>query len=433
MIHRTRGLWTTHRDALLVGGALLAFDVVGAVLRLPHPDYFEPFAFAPLYSDFSPRVSPAALPAIALVAVAVLLVSVAPRLRAWQVVAGSGALLYAFAAAVNVARGTLLLAEPWRGSMADYPNDVPLVRAIGLHRFVTEFPRWVPQLRVIHSTTHPPGPLVGLTALDDALHGHVFVQAAVLAALGALVVVPMWFLVRTVAGEPVARLALPLFAVTPSVAHFTFTSVDAVLATALVTCAALVAAAVERDDPRLGAVAGLACAGALFLTYAVVFVAVFGVLYGARKSPRVLGAAAGAGLAGIALLRVAAGWDLVASYRAVPLPVRPHRRYAYWLAGTTAGFLTGAGVVTAAVAVKPAIRMRAARALLVPLVLFSLLPPSVSRLLPGEAERTWLFALPLLVAAAAARYRDDPRALRLLVVAAGVQAVVLQWLVYDYW
>lgn len=421
------------RDAVVVGTALVLFDVLGAALDLAHPARKDPFYLAPLYGVLAPRVSLLALPAIGLVAVAVLLARAATRCKPWQVVLGSGALLYAFSAAVSVARGSYLLVEPWRGAMTDFPADVPTVRAVGLQRFVTRFPDLVPQLNAIHSTTHPPGPLVGLTVLDNLLPGHYGAQAAVLALLAALVVVPMWFLVRTVAGEQAARVALPLYAVTPAVAHFTFTSVDAVLATALVTCAALVAVAVDRDDARLGALAGVACAATVFLTYAVVFVALFGVLYGARKSPRVLAVAAVAGTTGLAVLQVATGWDLTASYAALPVPTVPHRPYAYWFAGTTAGFLTGAGVVTAAVAVKPTIQTKAARALVGPLVAFSLLPPAVSRLLPGEAERTWLFALPLLVAAAAWRLRDDPRAVRVLVIAAGVQAIVLQWLIYDYW
>jgi hypothetical protein len=262
--------------------------------------------------------------------------------------------------------------------------------------------------------------------------------------------VPTWFLARSIASERAATYAVLLLAVTPGPLMFAFSSMDAVFGTIIVSCAALL---VLGFDPRyhraLPVVAGAAVGVAVFFTYAVAFVLPFAVLWSAYKhglretATRVALAAAG-GLAALLALRAVLGFDLLEVYRAGH-SVRggvSKRSYAYWTFGNYGAWMTFAGVPLAAAWVRELFRERARWALFlfVPMMVFWLIPSTITRILPGETERTWIFVYAFAAVAGGAmltRWEDmkrrRPAVVASLVLATALQAVLLEALFRTLW
>lgn len=434
--------------AAVLGILLWAFVRYGQ--SLPYFRGLWVYALPPLYAAYKP-----AFAAVPWLIVCGLVAAFAgwSALVAWRrppvavLLGATVLLLLLLAAAVAMERGSSYylyqaLQRPpyWK----DYADDAATVHRMGAVAFIRQFPTIVPHLLSPHSRTHPPGPVVIAAELQSAFPGHPIRQAVVLAVATALMIVPTWFLARSLMGREVAAYTAVLLVACPGVILLTFTSFDGVFATALVSVAALGSAAVARRSRALAAAAGAGAALTCLLTYAVVFVVLFVGLLAlyrlGRSALLLLGIAAAAGLLTLGLLAVWPGFDLIRSYRAIPVvPAPPYGHY--WVPGDPAAFLLYGGVAVGGLALWRFVRppLVPALILLVPLVFFFDLPGSVTRLQPGEVQRTWLFAYPFLsmgAGAAVARVEHPSTRGRLLAgvaVAGTMQAALFQALMDNFW
>lgn len=441
--------WSLGLTLLVAGLGLGLFDFFSAGSEVARRGLIS--QRPPVYGRFEPgfsRLGLVALAVAALGAAGAFLVARRERVRAAWLLPAAVAFLLSFAAATAVVNGDrkaytdpLLRTRP-----ADYQRDVPVVRALGVRAFVREHPRILPTLTSIHSKTHPPGPVVFLSYLQSASPGRLVPRAAAIAFLGSLVLVPTWSLARRVADERGARYAVLLLAAAPAPVVFAFTSMDAVYASALAAAAALLAWGLGPGGrPWAAFGGGLALGLASILTYAVGFVAVFAVLYTLATRPfreaiRALAAAGAGGIAALAALRVALGFDLLASYRAsfAVLPDETDRSYLYWLVGNVAVWLTFAGLPIAALSLRELLARR-------PVYLLALFAPlavaNLTKIFPAETERIGQFAYPFIAVAAGAALarweessgRRRPGVVATLVGFGALQAVALEALYYTFW
>jgi hypothetical protein len=124
-----------------------------------------------------------------------------------------------------------------------------------------------------------------------------------------------------------------------------------------------------------------------------------------RQSALLLGVAAVGGLAVLLVLRLALGFDLLASYHAM---ARSNGRfYPYWVVGHPASFLFWAGLPMAALGliglvkkVPGADRPILPLALTAGMFVWGVLPPHITALRQGEVERTWSFLYPMVAVGA---------------------------------
>ncbi len=323
------------------------------------------------------------------------------------------------AAAVNLGRGTAHVDSPL--CTAGYPTclgtgvDVHVLREQGIRTFVSEFPELDRSIRSPHTRTHPPGSLVAFDVLERSL-GAGFLTATALAAAGIATVVATYLMAQQLAGEVAARAVALLMASSPALLLFSYTSMDALYAGALVVSGTMFVIASRRasEPPLLLFVAGALLGLATFLTYAAFFVALAAAIdltlrsSGWRSAVTSLVPAALGGLGALVVLRLDFGYDLLASYGAMDKGHGVNRPHGYWLVGTPAVYLIYAGVVLAPLGLIALLRGRLpfATALLAALLAFSALPQSLTGLVPGEVERTWLFTLPFFAAAASTTWRD---------------------------
>ena len=434
---------------VLVGAGLAAFDFFSASSAVAKRGLIADKP--PVYGRFEPGFSRLGIYALVLMAVGgagAFLLARRERVRPWTLLLGVCGFALAFSAAVAVVNGsTHAYTDPFeRKRPADYQQDVHLVRELGVRGFIREHPGIVPEFTAVHSKTHPPGPVVFFSFLQNLFPKHLVARAVVIAALGCLVAIPTWFLTRAFGGERAATVAAALIAVAPAPVIFAFTSMDSVFMTMLATVAALLVWAIHRPERSwLALGGGVAAAAAAFFTYAVGFVAGFAVIYAFLALPRGRAfktiALAGLGAAGMLIaLRVTLGFDAFASYRASfrALPDDNARNYWYWLFGNIAVWLTFAGVSIAGLSSWEFVRRmpRYLIALYIPLMVANL-----TRIFPAETERVGMFAYPFIAAAAGSalvRWEDEtggrrPGALAILVVVAALQTILLEALYYNFW
>lgn len=371
-------------------------------------------------------------------------------------VAGAALYLFFFSVAVAFIQGRSLAVWGVRSYIDRY--DALRAKALGVREFVKAFPDIAPTLRSIHAVTHPPGRTLAALAVHEISATSLVMRALCLAGFASLIVVPAWFLARKLIGERGARVAVCLLAAVPSVVMMGFVSyeaIEAVIFTSVI--AAFVWGGFWDAHERLPLVfaGGFLLGLAAFLTYAIVFIAAFTVLLAFMRRPwraavRLLLVAAAGGIAALAVLRVAAGYDLLASFRATHdglvqfLVLNPRtpgfdaRPYAYWLFGNPAAWLTFAGLPVAALALRELLTRRPPYllAMVVPVGAFYVIPATITHIIPGEVERTIQYALPLaVIAAAASLQRDtiDDRAVPVFVAIALAQTILLQILFFTFW
>jgi hypothetical protein len=385
------------------------------------------FLGAPLYGHWTYRWSPP-FGALALAvsvgfAVAVQLGLLLRRLPTWLfltlLVIGATAVAFC----VNWVRGTprplvrVLCSSGGPRPCAFYGADLGLLQERGIRGFVEAYPDLMAAgaFTSVQNRTHPPGALV----LWGLLHqlGGTWSTASAMALLTIAAAVPAYLMGRLLAGDRAGRVAAILFVTAPATVFFSFTSMDGVYAATLSAGAALLTWALVSRRPAVWAVAGAALGLSTFLTYAGSLLAMAAALAAAfRLRPvRLLAvsllAAGAGGLLAIGVLRIGLGYDLLACYAAVPgLGLQPRPAW-YWAVGAPMAYLITAGVGLASLGLIAIFRYRPAlpTALLVLLLGWANLPPAMTRLYPGEVERTWLFSLPLLAAAAGAAYVDWER------------------------
>jgi hypothetical protein len=392
------------------------------------------------------------LPAIG---TAVLLTAAAPvlarRLR-WSLLAPVGWLAAAgWASALAVAEGTAGLVGPLT-TPGEYFGGLG---AIGDHplRWLATFTEKAQQYP-IHVKGHPPGPMLILWALDAAgLHGPGW-AAAVIIAVGSSASVAIAITVRALAGEDLARRALPFLVLTP-MALWIATTMDALFLGVAAWATALLALAATAPAHRRGrGLARAVAAGLLFgllpyLSYGLLplFAVPLAVLIVARPRRRVVTATLAAMLVVPAAFTLAGFWwpdGVAATHQAyVTTGGSSRRSYLFFLIGDFAvlGLLTGPAVANSLPALARALRRgigrplpeteraRAVIALLAAAALLGTIVLDLAGLTRGEVERIWVPYAAWLTIATALR----PAPARRWLTAQAMTAIVVQALVHSPW
>jgi hypothetical protein len=437
---------------IVVGAGLFVFDLLSALSKVAKRGIAA--TAPPVYGFYRPMFTKWGLIAVGMgfvAAVASYVIARRERIRSSFFVISACAFLFSFAASIAIIGG-----DPKRfvdpllrvKRSADYIADVPLMRHYGLRGFMSAYPHLFPQLKSVHSRTHPPGAIAFLSYLGRISPHHLIPRALVLAAISCMVLIPTYFIARKVAGQRAAVFAVMLLAVAPAPALFTFLSMDAVYATLLATAAAILVWGLGKGGrPRVAFVGGLVLGLVSVMTYAVSFIAVFAVLWGVvvrrpwKETVRLLLFALAGGVIAVGLLWAILDFNLIASYRASlnHIPHVPLRSYPYWIFGNPAVWLTFAGVPIAALMMLELIERR-------PLYLIALFIPLLvgdlaKGVFPGETERIGQFAYPFIATAAGASLvrlelwskRRRPEIVAALVLMTAASAVVLQSLYFTYW
>ncbi len=374
----------------------------------------------PLVGSFDLRLSPRAVPALALGAAAVAWApALAQRLRWPGLLCAAWAAAAGWAVALAATDGWGALAEPLR-SRYEQLTAVPLVGSPGA--FLASFTDMLPTYAT-HVRGHPPGGVLALWLADRAGLGGAEAAAALAIAAGALAAPAALVAVRALGGEGHARAAAPFLAFAPA-AVWTATSLDALTAGVSASAIALFALACTAPGPRgaalLALAAGIVFGAALMLSYGVATLgAIVLAIAVARRRPAALAyAAAGVALVLGAFLAARFNWldGLQATREQYLAGVSPRRPYADFLVISLAAFALAVGPAVAAGLARLRVSGRRPRETglarlrvsgLWPLVggaLVALLAADLSGMSKGETERIWLpFAPWLLVATAALR------------------------------
>jgi hypothetical protein len=402
-----------------------------------------------------------------------------PRLRA---LALSALLFPAIGVAVGLVDGWFVhdgrtlprLVKAYTNPHLEYYQDVPKVEKFGGPAgFVARYakPTWSARLS-LHPSTHPPGGILFLW-LAGKLFGRGYWTAA-LATIGftALTLPPVYLLARELHGEGVARYALVLFLVTPSVVLFTTTSMDGPFSVPLVWSVFLFyRAARPSGEPATGrwralsvsAAAGLVFAAALFMTYSAFCLglilaasALLAFAWDARLARGMI--LSGAVMFFVAcacylLLHAALGFDLVTAFRTAyarhkaidGLTYRSMEHYLLISTSQLAAFFIGVGAPVAVLWFRRLVRaLRAdpgaalgdvyARGFGLALLLISF-----STLYAMEVERIWIFMAPFVVVPAAQQLHEicrrsgHARALRWTTAMLSVQIVLFELTLDTRW
>jgi hypothetical protein len=392
------------------------------------------FSHPPLYGRFRPEFSiPLALwliPAGLLLAAIAWVVTSARRIPSWLALALIVAGAWLTSIAVNLVRGDKR--ELYEGVSTNlnapyYTRDLHFVDQYGVRGFVEHFPALIKQLGAYNGKTHPPGVQVLLWTVSKVVGDHPFRFATVLALVSLLTALGAWAMARSYGGERAGRIAAVLAVAAPGPLMLAYTNMDVIFAAFFSISAALFVVGSRRRSLALTAAAGVVAGFAAFLTYATAFlvmaaaVAVVVETRSLRQTLRLLAAAAAGGFAVLVVLRLALGYDLLACYRAMARS--GGHFYPYWMAGHPASMLLWAGLPLAALGLAGLIiKVPDARRPVLPLVLivamlvWGLLPPTVTSLRQGEVERTWAFLYPMLAASAGpvvARWTDSTRLSRI--------------------
>jgi hypothetical protein len=396
-------------------------------------------SLAPFLWDWRPRLEPAAVPAVVLLAAAVPL---APRLLAARV----GPLRFALSAlalglalrlALGSARGGVdgLWAVFELGNHEAASEYLPALPALdfGARFFLDTFAEVGTSLPV-HAVGHPPGLLLVLHWLGiDTAPG----MAALTIGVGAIAIPLTYLLARQLLDERRARIAVLLYVFAPSALLYGATSADALYAT-LALVAAIPLAAAARPVPARAALplGGAALALASFFSYANLAIGAWGTLLawdraGPRRALIVAVTCAAAVALFLGALAFATGYDPIGVLRATESVYREgiasRRPYAFWVFGSPVAFLVALGLPIAWYALRSAgARYAPAVALAVVVVIAALLGFS-----KAETERIYQFLVPLACVAAAASL--PLRRLTPVLAVLAVQALAIELLVYTVW
>jgi hypothetical protein len=440
-------LWTILALAAVVAAVFYAFHLQATWWLDRHPKELgalRPRHFIPLVARPGRAVSLWLLPPLAVLGGLLLsarTLFLRTTVRAAVLLPVSMALFFAIGTSVAMIDGyvdsyehdrTPAVLNPYAQPFTSYA-DVPKVEAKGPANFLRNFPRrQLNDSMSNHSRTHPPGPVLFLWGVSR-LFGPGLVPAWLATVLFAsLATIPVFFLARDLYGETVARRALALFLLVPSVVLFTTTSMDGPMMVFLMAAIwAFLRATAEHAQWLLGAIlSGLALALASFMTYTASFLLLyFGVIavlafFADRarfwRIVRIVPVAALAALAFYGALYLAVDYDpLAAVQRAVwannELVGTGHGslgQYVQVSLSNLFAFLFGMGFVLVAVWLRrvkvAADRARAGgeRDLFVLAFPISLLVITFSALYTLEVERIWMF-MALMLTLAAARDLDE--------------------------
>ncbi|RZU74548.1 dolichyl-phosphate-mannose-protein mannosyltransferase [Micromonospora kangleipakensis] len=375
------------------------------------------FARRPIYGKFIPIWDELALWVIP---AGVLLAGVAWLITSWRRLPTWAALLLVVLAGAAAATTIALV----RGEVGDltrgistgpkspyYTSDLHFVYELGLRDFVERHAELSELFHSYNSRTHPAGVLVFLYLLFRIFGAsHEMWIAVVIAVVASSSAVATWLIGRTLGGERAGRIGAVLFAAAPGPLMLAYSNLDTVFAVPMTMSVALFVLAVHRRSVPVAAAAGAVLGLGTLMTFATSFIVISAAVAvviqtGVRTGARLLGAAAAGGAAVLGLAWLTLGFDVLASYQASPR-VSGYST-TYWMVASPAAWLIYAGLPLAALGVAGLFRrVPGARRplLLVVLVLFMVLwaalPSELTKLRPGEVERTWTFLYPLVAATA---------------------------------
>ncbi len=397
----------------------------------------------PLYATWDLRWSLWVLPALAVLA---LFVGQAGRLyrsdslRTWKVLALSWLWFMVIGLAISSINNTgrpggrvrLAFLQPYERTGLEYIGAVPLIEKNGVRAFLWRYSepgdvRDVP----LHVMTHPPGGVLFLWWVSLLLGNSVMAASLANLAFTALAVVGVWLLARILYGETMARYALALYLLVPSVMLYSATSMDGPFAVFPVFSVSFFFLGLKTRRWGWGAVSGLFLALGLFMTYAITFLgllyAVFAVLLILEDRSRwpwvirQLLALALAVLGFYLVLYLAWGFNPVlavlnsieADHRIMAsMPMTPKRWWVHGTANLTA-FLFAMGVPVVILWGQALLKRRSrgsserpALDVFQPGFTIALLLIAFSTLYTLETERIWMFMAPLMVVPAARHLRE---------------------------
>jgi hypothetical protein len=391
------------------------------------------------------------LPAAAMAALILAAVpALAPRLR-WALLLILGwAAAAAWASALAISDG----AAGFTGPVTQAGEYFTGLASIGDHplRWLATFTEKAQQYP-IHVKGHPPGPTLILWGLDTAgLHGPGWAAAAMIAA-GSSAVVAIAITVKALAGEELARRAVPFLVLAP-LAVWIATTMDALFLGAGAWATALLALAATSPDRGRRVTAHAAAAGLLlgvlpYLSYGLLplFAMPLAVLIATRPRWPVVTTLLAAMVIAPAAFTLAGFWwpdGVAATHQAYLATGGSSRRpYLFFLIGDFAvlGLLVGPAVAYTAPAVVAALRhgigrslpepdrARAIVALVVTAALIGTITLDLAGLTRGEVERIWVPYAAWLTAATALR----PAPSRRWLIAQAATAIVVQGLVHSPW
>jgi len=450
---KPRTIWWLLTTLGVVAAGLLGFLIYSAHSTAAAKGF--PFT-PPIYGSYEPSFSIWGIFAIvgALIAVgAAFFLTRGERYRAALVIPIAFAIMFSFGASLAMVNGDPSeFVSPLTRTTAyfgDYQADVHLVQQLGVRRFVEDYPTILKKphaLLAAHSRTHPPGTHVLLSVLQSWFPRHLVPRALIIAFISCLVMIPTWFIARAVAGERAALVAVSLLAVAPAPGVFVFLNLDALHATLLAGSAALLTWGLTKKESHwvIMLLGGLLLGFTSFFSFQVTFVAGFAVLYAFfarpwRDAVRLLVIAGIGGLLALAILRVAVGFNFLATFNAArAVAPRLKRVHRYWFFGDPGVWLVFAGLPIAALGIRELVTKRPAWLLtfFTPLVLADL-----TTLFLGETERVGQFAAPFLAAAAGAALvrweresgRDRPGVIAALVLLTAAQAILIEALFWTVW
>ncbi|GAA2399605.1 glycosyltransferase family 39 protein [Actinomadura vinacea] len=381
----------------------------------------------------------------------------APRLLTWQVVPAAclgGAAVAVLPSLARLLPWRVLLPVSWAASTSwtvvlaltdgldalhrpldaptEYPAGLDAVRAGGPAEWLRTFTERLGGYTT-HVRGHPPLPTLVLWALEEiGLRGTGWSSALVVAS-GTSAVVAIAVTVRHIAGETLARRALPFLVLAP-LTLWIATAMDAFFLGVGAWATALTAIAAKRNSFVAAAGAGLLLGTLPYFSYGLLplFALPLAVVILARPNRRVL--AILLCCAAVVPLAFATGgfwWpDGVAATRETYLISRgsAQRSYAYFVIANIAvlGLLVGPATASALPAV---FSRRRPLAWLVGAALVGVLALDVSGVTKGEVERIWVpYAAWVLLASA----QHDPPARRWLAAQVGL-TLAIQALVQSHW
>jgi hypothetical protein len=422
------------RLRLAIGAWLVALAASAGVAWLMGDDGSPLYlGAAPFVGTWDLRLGAAmVLPVIVGAAAVAALPAAADRLP-WRWLLGAGVAAAAlWAVALALVDGAGALAEPLT-TRFEYLVDVPAVHTLGTAEFLRTFTDRIGDYAV-HTRGHPPGFVTLAAGLDRLGIGGPGALAALCIAAGASSVAGAATTVRAVAGEDVARRAVPFFALAPA-AIWVATSADALYLGVATWGLALVALARQRSGApaALLALAGGVTLGlGLHLSYGVAPLGGLALLLLVdRPHWRTRLLAASVGVTAVIAVFSAYGFfwpaGLAATREQWALGVGPARPQWYFLVANLAVF--GFAVGPAAIAGLTRLRHRGV-ALLVAGGALAVAVADVSGISRGEVERIWLPFTPWLLVATAAL---DRRQRKVWLAAQVSVAVLLQLTLRSKW
>jgi methylthioxylose transferase len=340
------------------------------------------------------------------------------------------------------------LDRPFGRAQLEYFGDIPRVNDDPLV-FIRDYPTLNRQLS-LHAGTHPPGGVLTLWAGSKLFGDSVTAAASLAIALSALAIVPAWWLAKLVGGRRLARHAVPLLLVAPTLVQFGATSMDGVFTTSLVLACATGVWAIRRQSILRACVAGAALWLAAFLTFAAIAVPALLTLLTlvSRWHIRRFAALSCIAASFLAIQLLASwliGYDFVATAHAAmardeyAMRTTGNESLRLWFSistGNLAAFTFGSGLALSAAVLAGALAaMRRAGAFssrFTFAVIATLLLLAGSTLFTFETERVWLGLVPACVCVAATILRDR-WSLALVSVLLATQAVLTEFWWYTFW